>query len=173
MMETLRKIIVQEPRHFLLLSRTKQDLLVDKMVQRMVSRSKPCRYTDSFSLKKKIYLTKANKQEDGRCSYVKRVSYLLCDQRFVDPFSAGHVHRGVHWGWVSFTGYYGSVCGGWGVDSAGPQLLHREPGFPPRSLLQQQQDGHYGSYPARTCCLRVTIPPITETICVGIGFSMI
>ncbi|KAK5935367.1 hypothetical protein CgunFtcFv8_020735 [Champsocephalus gunnari] len=35
MMETLRKIIVQEPRHFLLLSRTKQDLLVDKMVQRM------------------------------------------------------------------------------------------------------------------------------------------
>ncbi|KAK5874050.1 hypothetical protein PBY51_019031 [Eleginops maclovinus] len=34
-METLRKIIIQEPRHFLLLSRTKQELLVDKMVQRM------------------------------------------------------------------------------------------------------------------------------------------
>ncbi|XP_028435816.1 uncharacterized protein strc1 isoform X1 [Perca flavescens] len=35
MMETLRKMIVQDPHHFLLLSRTKQELLVDKMVQRM------------------------------------------------------------------------------------------------------------------------------------------
>lgn len=37
MMDTLRTMIIQEPRHFLLLSRTKQELLVDKMVQRMVS----------------------------------------------------------------------------------------------------------------------------------------
>ncbi|KAK2853964.1 hypothetical protein Q5P01_006625 [Channa striata] len=35
MMETLRKLIVQDPRHFLLLPRTKQELLVDKVVQRM------------------------------------------------------------------------------------------------------------------------------------------
>ncbi|XP_062327175.1 stereocilin isoform X2 [Osmerus eperlanus] len=33
MMNSLRKMIVQEPRHFLLLPRTKQELLVDKMVQ--------------------------------------------------------------------------------------------------------------------------------------------
>lgn len=37
MMDTLRTMIIQEPHHFLLLSRTKQELLVDKMVQRMVS----------------------------------------------------------------------------------------------------------------------------------------
>ncbi|XP_071762031.2 uncharacterized protein strc1 [Centroberyx gerrardi] len=35
MMDTLRKMIVQDPHHFLLLSRTKQELLVDKIVQRM------------------------------------------------------------------------------------------------------------------------------------------
>ncbi|KAK9542838.1 hypothetical protein VZT92_000666 [Zoarces viviparus] len=35
MMDTLRKIIVQDGLHFLLLSRTKQELLVDRMVQRM------------------------------------------------------------------------------------------------------------------------------------------
>ncbi|KAM4593988.1 stereocilin [Odontesthes bonariensis] len=35
MMDTLRNIITGEPRHFLMLSRTKQELLVDKMVQRM------------------------------------------------------------------------------------------------------------------------------------------
>ncbi|XP_074482029.1 stereocilin [Sebastes fasciatus] len=35
MMDTLRKVIVQEPHQFLLLSRTKKELLVDKMVQRM------------------------------------------------------------------------------------------------------------------------------------------
>ncbi|XP_069030573.1 uncharacterized protein strc1 [Embiotoca jacksoni] len=35
MMDTLRKMIVEDPRHFLLLSRVKQHLLVDKMVQRM------------------------------------------------------------------------------------------------------------------------------------------
>ncbi|XP_070762114.1 stereocilin [Enoplosus armatus] len=35
MMDALRKMIVQDPHHFLLLSRTKQQLLVDKMVQRM------------------------------------------------------------------------------------------------------------------------------------------
>lgn len=37
MMDTLRTMVIQEPHHFLLLSRTKQELLVDKMVQRMVS----------------------------------------------------------------------------------------------------------------------------------------
>ncbi|XP_038557904.1 stereocilin [Micropterus salmoides] len=35
LMDTLRKIIIQDPHHFLLLSRTKQELLVDKIVQRM------------------------------------------------------------------------------------------------------------------------------------------
>nr|XP_046254951.1 stereocilin [Scatophagus argus] len=35
MMDTLRRLIIQDPHHFLLLSRTKQELLVDKMVQRM------------------------------------------------------------------------------------------------------------------------------------------
>uniref|UniRef100_UPI0037E98643 stereocilin n=1 Tax=Semicossyphus pulcher TaxID=241346 RepID=UPI0037E98643 len=35
MMDTLRKMIIQDPQHFLGLSRTKRDLLVDKMVQRM------------------------------------------------------------------------------------------------------------------------------------------
>jgi len=38
MMDTLRNIITGDPRHFLMLSRTKQELLVDKMVQRMVRR---------------------------------------------------------------------------------------------------------------------------------------
>lgn len=37
MMDTLRTMIMQEPHHFLMLSRTKQELLVDKMVQRLVS----------------------------------------------------------------------------------------------------------------------------------------
>ena len=37
MMDSLRKMIVQEPQHFLLLPRTKQELLVDKMVQTLVS----------------------------------------------------------------------------------------------------------------------------------------
>lgn len=37
MMDTLRTMIIQEPHHFLMLSRTKQELLVDKMVQRLVS----------------------------------------------------------------------------------------------------------------------------------------
>ncbi|KAM6942615.1 stereocilin [Xenentodon cancila] len=35
MMDALRGMIVADPRHFLLLSRTKQELLVDKIVQRM------------------------------------------------------------------------------------------------------------------------------------------
>uniref|UniRef100_A0A3B4WAQ7 Stereocilin 1 n=1 Tax=Seriola lalandi dorsalis TaxID=1841481 RepID=A0A3B4WAQ7_SERLL len=35
MMDTLRKMIIQDPRHFLLLARTKQELLVDKVVQGM------------------------------------------------------------------------------------------------------------------------------------------
>ncbi|XP_071344768.1 uncharacterized protein strc1 [Trachinotus anak] len=35
MMDTLRKMIIQDPHHFLLLARTKQELLVDKMVQGM------------------------------------------------------------------------------------------------------------------------------------------
>ncbi|XP_034733689.1 stereocilin isoform X2 [Etheostoma cragini] len=35
MMDALRKVIVQDPHHFLLLSRTKQELLVDKLVQGM------------------------------------------------------------------------------------------------------------------------------------------
>ncbi|KAF3686503.1 CTD small phosphatase-like protein 2 [Channa argus] len=35
MMDTLRKMIVQDPRHFLMLPRTKQEILVDKVVQRM------------------------------------------------------------------------------------------------------------------------------------------
>ncbi|XP_044057235.1 stereocilin [Siniperca chuatsi] len=35
MMDVLRKMIIQDPHHFLLLSRTKQELLVDKIVQRM------------------------------------------------------------------------------------------------------------------------------------------
>ncbi|XP_045071302.1 stereocilin-like [Coregonus clupeaformis] len=35
MMDTLRKMIVQDPHHFLLLPSTKQDILVDKMVQRL------------------------------------------------------------------------------------------------------------------------------------------
>lgn len=39
MMDTLRKTIIQEPLQFLLLSRIKQELLVDKIVQRMVSQS--------------------------------------------------------------------------------------------------------------------------------------
>ncbi|XP_029951152.1 stereocilin [Salarias fasciatus] len=34
-MDSLRRMIIEDPRHFLLLSRTKQELLVDKMVQRM------------------------------------------------------------------------------------------------------------------------------------------
>ncbi|XP_061590898.1 stereocilin [Cololabis saira] len=34
-MDTLRGMIVEDPRHFLMLSRTKQELLVDKIVQRM------------------------------------------------------------------------------------------------------------------------------------------
>uniref|UniRef100_A0A3Q3KZN9 Stereocilin 1 n=1 Tax=Labrus bergylta TaxID=56723 RepID=A0A3Q3KZN9_9LABR len=35
MMDTLRRMIIQEPQHFLMLARTKQELLVDKVVQRM------------------------------------------------------------------------------------------------------------------------------------------
>ncbi|KAM9765806.1 stereocilin [Menidia menidia] len=35
MMDTLRRMIISDPRHFFMLSRTKQELLVDKMVQRM------------------------------------------------------------------------------------------------------------------------------------------
>ncbi|KAG7244349.1 hypothetical protein INR49_004049 [Caranx melampygus] len=35
MMDTLRQMIIQEPHHFLLLARTKQELLVDKIVQGM------------------------------------------------------------------------------------------------------------------------------------------
>ncbi|KAM7406055.1 hypothetical protein PAMP_000459 [Pampus punctatissimus] len=35
MMDTLRKIIIKDPHQFILLSRTKQELLVDKIVQRM------------------------------------------------------------------------------------------------------------------------------------------
>ncbi|CAJ1049754.1 uncharacterized protein strc1 [Xyrichtys novacula] len=35
MMDTLRRKIIKDPQHFLMLSRTKQELLVDKMVQRM------------------------------------------------------------------------------------------------------------------------------------------
>lgn len=38
-MDILRKTIIQEPHHFLLLPRSKQTLLVDKMVERMVSGS--------------------------------------------------------------------------------------------------------------------------------------
>lgn len=38
MMHTLRMMIIKDPLHFLRLSRIKQALLVDKMVQRMVSR---------------------------------------------------------------------------------------------------------------------------------------
>lgn len=38
MMDTLRRTVVQDPLHFLLLPRTKQELLVDKIVQRMVGR---------------------------------------------------------------------------------------------------------------------------------------
>lgn len=41
MMDTLRMMIIQEPHHFLMLSRTKQELLVDKMVQRLVSNPNP------------------------------------------------------------------------------------------------------------------------------------
>lgn len=39
MIDTLRTVIIQEPHHFLLLPRTKQELLVDKIVQKMVSRA--------------------------------------------------------------------------------------------------------------------------------------
>lgn len=39
MMDTLRNLIIQDPHHFLLLPRTKQELLVDKIVQRLVSRA--------------------------------------------------------------------------------------------------------------------------------------
>uniref|UniRef100_A0A8P4GLL4 Stereocilin 1 n=1 Tax=Dicentrarchus labrax TaxID=13489 RepID=A0A8P4GLL4_DICLA len=35
MMDALRKMIIQDPHHFLLLTRTKQELLVDKIVQRL------------------------------------------------------------------------------------------------------------------------------------------
>lgn len=38
MMDSLRRMIIEDPRHFLMLSRTKQELLVDKLVQRMVCR---------------------------------------------------------------------------------------------------------------------------------------
>nr|XP_020466406.1 stereocilin-like [Monopterus albus] len=37
MMGTLRKMIIQNPQHFLLLSRTKRELLVDKIIQRLSS----------------------------------------------------------------------------------------------------------------------------------------
>lgn len=39
MIDTLRTVIIQDPHHFLLLPRTKQELLVDKIVQKMVSRA--------------------------------------------------------------------------------------------------------------------------------------
>lgn len=39
MMNSLRRMIIAGPHHFLLLSRTKQLLLVDKMAQRLVSRA--------------------------------------------------------------------------------------------------------------------------------------
>lgn len=39
MIDTLRTVIIQEPHQFLLLPRTKQELLVDKIVQKMVSRA--------------------------------------------------------------------------------------------------------------------------------------
>lgn len=39
MMDILRILIIQDHHYFLLLSRTEQELLVDKMAQRMVSRS--------------------------------------------------------------------------------------------------------------------------------------
>lgn len=52
MMDALRKMIIQDYRHFLLLSRTKQELLVDKMVQRMVSRATLCCHTDPLYFKK-------------------------------------------------------------------------------------------------------------------------
>lgn len=37
MMESLRYMIVEDPQYFLLLTSTKQDLLVDKIVQRLVN----------------------------------------------------------------------------------------------------------------------------------------
>lgn len=40
-MDALRKMIIQDPHPFLLQPRTKQELLVDKMVQRMVSGATP------------------------------------------------------------------------------------------------------------------------------------
>lgn len=168
MMDALRKMIVQDPHHFLLLSRTKQELLVDKMVQRMVSRATLCCCTDPFPLlKRKKMMESQDFQFENRkifrSSVVQRLSYLLCDQCFVDSFSAEHVHWGVHWAGVSFTGHYGNVCGGWGFHSVGPQLLHQQSGFPTGALLQQQQDGHCGSYSAGTCRLRVTLSPQTET----------
>lgn len=51
MMDTLRTMIIQEPHHFLLLSRTKQELLVDKMVQRMVSSAT---FTDFINERRKV-----------------------------------------------------------------------------------------------------------------------
>lgn len=46
MMETLRVVIIQDHLYFLLLSRTKQELLVDKMVQRLVSSATLCCHSD-------------------------------------------------------------------------------------------------------------------------------
>lgn len=49
MMDTLRVMIIQDHHPFLLLSRTKQELLVDKVVQRLVSSATLCCHIDLFS----------------------------------------------------------------------------------------------------------------------------
>ena len=143
MMDILRILIIQDHHYFLLLSRTEQELLVDKMAQRMVSRSHCVCCSDLWLGKRK---GRDEKPRFRRC--------VFCG------LLAGHVHRAVHRGGVSCTGHHGTICEGWSFHSARAQLLLWQSGFPSGTLLQQQQDGHGGWNPARTCHLRVM--PITR-----------
>lgn len=89
-MDTLREMIIQEPLQFLMLSKTKQELLVDKIAQRLVS-----------------IFTMNSHQNRYKCSqgwlfdlinYFFQKYFLLCIYTICCHFlsTSGHVHRGLH-----------------------------------------------------------------------------